>query len=198
MRQLVIMMKAPQPGRVKTRLGAEIGPGAACWWYRHQCARLVRRVGQDPRWQTWLAVAPDSAQKSGALPADPHRLAQGQGDLGERMRRMFAAMAPGPTLVIGADIPGVDRREIWQGFEALRGADAAFGPAPDGGYWMIGLKNRAQLDGQMLRHVRWSTAHALADTLASLPKGARVGYGPVLRDVDRLADLEALRAEKQR
>jgi glycosyltransferase A (GT-A) superfamily protein (DUF2064 family) len=55
---LIIMVKAPRPGRVKTRLGRGIGMGAAAWWYRHQTRTLIRRL-RDPRWQIVLAVSPD-------------------------------------------------------------------------------------------------------------------------------------------
>ena len=191
MRHLVIMIKEPVPGRVKTRLACDVGAVRAAWWFRHQTARLVRRVGRDPRWQTWLSVAPDGALASAALPGGTRRLPQGDGDLGDRMRRAFQAMPPGPTLVIGADIPGIDARRIWRGFEALRGADAVFGPAPDGGYWLVGLRNRHVADQGFLSSVRWSSADALADSEASLRGRWRVARADELTDVDRLEDLRA-------
>ncbi|WP_415405041.1 hypothetical protein [Tateyamaria sp. SN3-11] len=52
------MLKVPRPGRVKTRLGRDIGMVTAAWWFRHQVARLLRRI-EDPRWRVVLAVAPD-------------------------------------------------------------------------------------------------------------------------------------------
>ena len=58
-RTLVIFLKEPHPGRVKTRLGRDIGMTAAAWWFRHQSTRLIRRLGGDRRWQTVLAVSPD-------------------------------------------------------------------------------------------------------------------------------------------
>ncbi|MFT7190324.1 MAG: glycosyltransferase A (GT-A) superfamily protein (DUF2064 family), partial [Dinoroseobacter sp.] len=86
---LVIMVKEPRPGRVKTRLGRQIGLTASAWWFRHQTSALLRRL-RDPRWQIVLAVAPDiEGLTSRIWPADLARIAQGKGDLGDRMGRIF-------------------------------------------------------------------------------------------------------------
>ena len=94
---LIVMLKEPRPGRVKTRLGRDIGMGAAAWWFRHQTARLLRRL-DDPRWQLILAVAPDrDGLQSRVWPAHLPRLPQGGGDLGARMARVFRSLPPGPA-----------------------------------------------------------------------------------------------------
>lgn len=191
MRQtLVVMVKEPRPGRVKTRLGRDIGHVAAAWWFRHQVTGLLRRL-RDPRWDLVLAVSPDRAGVlSRVWPSDLPRIAQGRGDLGDRMARVFCAASSGPTCIIGADIPGIDRHRVARAFGKLRGADAVFGPAEDGGYWLIGLNVvRARPPGfSFLRDVRWSTEHALADTVAGLADH-RVAYADRLQDVDTVADL---------
>jgi len=190
MRHLVIMVKEPRPGRVKTRLGADIGMTSAAWWFRHQSARLLRRVGRDPRWQTWLSVSPDVAGlQSKVWPKDIARVPQGRGDLGLRMRRIFEQIPAGPCLIVGADIPGIDRERIAEGFDALRRAEAVFGPAMDGGYWMVGLKRGARpIPPRLFEDVRWSSADALADTKRTL--GAlRIAETTWLQDVDRATDL---------
>ncbi|MFX0546407.1 TIGR04282 family arsenosugar biosynthesis glycosyltransferase [Roseovarius sp. S1116L3] len=185
---LVIMLKEPRPGRVKTRLGREIGMIAAAWWFRHQTARLLREV-EDPRWQMVLAVAPDRAgMASRVWPAHLPRVAQGQGDLGARMARLLRGVGQGPLCIIGGDIPGIRRGHIARAFGALGGHDAVFGPAHDGGYWLIGLKRRGGIPAGFLQNVRWSTEHALQDSIATLP-GARVAHIDTLRDVDTAADL---------
>ncbi|MEM1344550.1 MAG: TIGR04282 family arsenosugar biosynthesis glycosyltransferase [Pseudomonadota bacterium] len=89
-RRLVVFVKQARPGRVKTRLAAEIGVIDAVWWYRHQTARLLRRLARDRRWQTVLAVAPDTAVGAKGWPGMPTGLTrqpQGPGDLGQRMAR---------------------------------------------------------------------------------------------------------------
>ncbi len=184
---LAIMVKAPVAGRSKTRLGREIGMVPAAWWARHQLARLARSI-PDPRWHTLLAVAPDSAVHHQGLPPLP-RIAQGHGDLGDRMARVFRAFA-GPVLIVGADIPGLTRAHIAAGFAGLGSHDAVLGPAGDGGYWAIGLKRGRPLPPRLFAGVRWSTAHAMQDTLATLH--GRVAYLPMLHDVDTAADLKRL------
>jgi rSAM/selenodomain-associated transferase 1 len=182
------MLKEPRPGRVKTRLGRDIGMIAAAWWFRHQTERLIRRL-QDPRWRLVLAVSPDrEGLHSRVWPAHLPRMAQGRGNLGARMARAFGAQPPGPVCVIGADIPDLSRRHIARAFAALARADAVFGPAPDGGYWLVGLKQPRPFPAGLFGNVRWSSVHALADSIASIP-GLRVALTDSLRDVDSIDDL---------
>lgn len=185
---LIVMLKEPKPGRVKTRLGRDIGLVPAAWWFRHQTRALLRRI-EDPRWQVVLAVSPGpEGLKSRIWPAPLPRIPQGRGDLGVRMKRAFSSIGTGPVCIIGADIPGVTRGHIARAFHALGSADAVFGPAPDGGYWLVGLKRTSAIAPQMFNGVRWSSEHALTDTVATLP-AARIAYVDTLRDVDRACDL---------
>jgi len=187
--QLYIMLKTPHPGRVKTRLGQGMGMVPAAWWFRHQSARLIRQLSGDPRWQTVLAVAPDvEGLGSRVWPADLPRWPQGRGDLGDRMRRILRHAPKGPVLIIGADIPGITPVLIAQAFKALGRSEAVFGPATDGGYWLVGLKRSREVPRGVLEGVRWSSEHALADTVVSLG-GLRVAYVETLKDVDTVADL---------
>lgn len=184
---LVVMLKQPRAGRVKTRLGRDVGMVAAAWWFRHQTARLLRRL-DDPRWRLVLAVAPDGAVKTGAFPAHLPRIPQGHGDLGDRMARVFHSLPPGPICIIGGDVPGIDPGHIARAFRALSRADAVFGPAMDGGYWLVGLKRVAAVPSTLFASVRWSTQHALADTVQTIPD-LRIAYTDRLRDVDSAADI---------
>lgn len=185
---LVIMVKEPRPGRVKTRLGRDIGMVGAAWWFRHQTRSLVRRL-RDPRWQIVLAVTPDrEGMNSRVWPVDLPRKPQGRGNLGDRMGRMLRGVPDGPVCLIGADIPGITRGHIARAFGALGRAEIVLGPAPDGGYWLVGAQRYSALPSGMFNNVRWSTENALADTLDSL-KGRRVTLLDHLRDVDTVADL---------
>jgi rSAM/selenodomain-associated transferase 1 len=187
-RYLIVMVKEPRPGRVKTRLGRDIGMVAAAWWFRHQVARLLRQL-DDPRWQVVLAVAPDHAGlKSGVWPDHLPRVAQGPGDLGDRMGRLLRGMPPGPVCIIGADVPGITPTSIARAFAALGRCDAVFGPAVDGGYWLVGLKRVQAVPSTLFHGVRWSTEHALSDTMKTLPD-ARIAQVDILRDVDTVSDL---------
>ncbi|APE45567.1 hypothetical protein BOO69_17445 [Sulfitobacter alexandrii] len=182
------MVKEPRPGRVKTRLGRDIGMVAAAWWFRHQTRRLLRRL-RDSRWQVVVAVSPDrEGLGSRVWPADLPRLPQGGGDLGLRMARMLARAEGAPACLIGADIPGVMPTHIAQAFAKLGDHDAVFGPATDGGFWLIGLKHPARQPAGFFRGVRWSTSHTLSDSLATLPDH-RIAFCDTLGDVDTADDL---------
>jgi rSAM/selenodomain-associated transferase 1 len=191
-RTLVIFLKEPRPGRVKTRLGRGIGMTAAAWWFRHQSARLIMRLGHDRRWQTVLAVSPDREGLASRIwPSHIPRWPQGPGDLGDRMGRALRTMPPGPVIILGADIPGVTAAHVAEGFHLLGRHDAVLGPAPDGGYWMIGLRRGARaVPAGLFSEVRWSSPHALADTVASLAP-LDVGFGATLRDIDEVSDLNS-------
>jgi len=191
-RHLVIMLKTPRPGRVKTRLGRGIGNIDAVWWFRHQTARLTRNLSRDPRWQTWLAISPDPNGPDWRHAAT-HRISQGRGDLGARMGRVFRTLPPGPTVIIGGDIPGISPALIQSAFQSLGTSDATFGPATDGGYWLIGLARRnGRVPQTLFQNVRWSSPDALADTIASLGS-ARHTRIATLQDVDTSDDLAKVR-----
>ena len=187
--RLVIMLKEPLPGRVKTRLGRDIGMVSAAWWFRHQSQRLIARLASDPRWQTILAVSPDhGGPQSRVWPRHVVKVAQGNGDLGDRMARLFHTLPIGPVVIVGADIPGIKCAHIARAFRALGDNDAVFGPAEDGGFWLVGMKRSKPVRSNIFGGVRWSTEYALADSIACLV-GMKVSEINRLRDVDRAADL---------
>ena len=186
---LVIFVKAPKAGRVKTRLGAEIGMGTAAALFRIMTMRTILEAEKSGA-RVVLAVDPDSSVYGwdSLWPPRLPRVAQGPGDLGERMGRFLGGVGEGPLAIIGADAPGLRARHLRAAFAALRGADAVFGPAADGGYWLIGLARRRSAP-DLFRGVRWSTRHALTDTLASLPPTFRLARLETLSDIDDAADL---------
>ncbi len=189
---LIVFAKAPRLGAVKTRLSRDVGAVAAVSFCRSATASLLRRVGTDPRWNTMLVVSPDRDAEIGRFwPNGFQRKKQGLGDLGQRMERALKAPPPGPAILIGNDIPDVTSDHIARAFAALGDNDAVFGPASDGGYWLVGFKRRpwphAPFD-----NVRWSGPHALADTLRNLA-GRRVAMVDELNDIDTGADLAAWR-----
>ncbi|MFV0361381.1 TIGR04282 family arsenosugar biosynthesis glycosyltransferase [Tropicimonas sp.] len=182
------MLKEPRPGRVKTRLGRDIGMTDAAWWFRHQALGLIRHL-RDPRWDIVLAVSPDHAgMASRVWPGHLPRVAQGPGDLGDRFGRLFRGGQKGPRLIVGADVPAMRRRHIARAFDALGNHQAVLGPAPDGGYWLIGLKRATPLPLRVFAGVRWSTGQAMADTIAGLAP-LRIALVDRLADVDTAGDL---------
>ncbi|GHA59510.1 hypothetical protein GCM10008927_26330 [Amylibacter ulvae] len=196
-KHLFIMLKEPQAGRVKTRLGADLGMTRAAWWFRHQSRDLIRRLSNDRRWRTVLAVAPDHAGlQSRIWPNHLPKWPQGRGDLGDRMGRIFRHAPNGAVVIIGADIPNITPELIDRAFRALGDHNAVFGAAPDGGYWLIGLKRGAKsVPRGLFDNVRWSSEHTLADTKATLAD-ASVAYIDVLQDVDHLSDLQVIKGDQ--
>ncbi|MFN0262646.1 DUF2064 domain-containing protein [Tepidamorphus sp. 3E244] len=180
-RRLVIMAKEPRMGRVKSRLAASIGTVPATMFQRVTLDRLLRALSADPRWQTAMAVAPDTALLSPMLPPGA-RIAQGGGDLGARMARVFANFPDETVLITGADIPAMTRAHIDRAFRLAERHGAVLGPSGDGGYWCVGLCGGLR-PPHIFQGVRWSTEHAMADTLKTLPKGC-VGFADQLDDVD--------------
>lgn len=185
--RLIIFVKAPVIGRCKTRLAKDIGAGRAIAFYRHATKRLTGELAGNKSWQTILAIDPYTALSASLWPSNIARISQGSGDLGARMGAVFRQMPPGPVIIIGSDTPHISRRHIAEAFDRLNRKDAVFGPAADGGYWLIGL-NRQKPAAHLFDAVRWSSAHTLEDTIASLPKFFQVGYLPTLHDVDTGAD----------
>jgi rSAM/selenodomain-associated transferase 1 len=188
---LIIFVKAPVAGRVKTRLAKGLGAGRAAAIYRRLSANTIAAAAKGP-WRTVLAVDPAAGLRgfTPPWPAQIDRIAQGRGDLGKRMRRAVDRAPAGPVVIIGSDAPFLRTRDIRAAFAALKGADAVFGPAADGGYWLIGLARRRGAAG-LFAAVRWSSEHALADTRRTLPAAFRIFMLRALGDIDDLADLSA-------
>ncbi|HWX49843.1 MAG TPA: TIGR04282 family arsenosugar biosynthesis glycosyltransferase [Roseomonas sp.] len=185
---VLIFARAPRLGAVKRRLARGIGAMAALRFYRAQLAAVARAVVRGARWDVRLAITPPSARAR--WPLGLPWLPQGLGDLGARLDRTTRAHR-GRVVVIGSDIPGITAEDIGAAFRALGRADAVFGPAEDGGYWLVGLSPRRP--ARPFAQVRWSTEHALADTLANFV-GRRIALLRTLRDVDTAEDLAALAA----
>jgi rSAM/selenodomain-associated transferase 1 len=183
-RTLILFVRAPRLGTGKRRLARGIGALAALRFERVMIARLLRRLAPDRRWHLRLAVTPHRAR---------HRtyyrhhgiiaVGQGGGDLGMRMRRALGACPPGPAVLVGADIPALAAPHVWAAFRLLGSHDLVFGPAEDGGFWLVGARHPRNLPA-LFEGVRWSGPYALADALAGLPRRITVGFADRLEDVD--------------
>lgn len=187
------MVKEPVPGRVKTRLGRDVGMVPAAHWFRKQALSTIRRL-DDPRWELVLAVSPDrEGLTSRFWPQHLKRIPQGRGDLGARMGRLFRASPAPKTCIIGADIPAIQPDHIDAGFAALGSHSGVLGPSEDGGYWLVGLRHGKRSPAGLFMGVRWSTQFALQDTQKSA-NSINWAHIETLNDVDTLDDLKRQKA----
>ena len=108
---------------------------------------------------------------------------QGEGDLGLRMARCLDRFAPRPRLLFGADIPAIDAGVAERSFDLLKQSDLLFGPAEDGGFWLVGQRGPERCSG-LFDGVPWSSPETLAATLRNVPRHRRVAFAETLADVD--------------
>ena len=184
-RHLIVFAKEPMMGRVKTRLGHDIGILLATHFYRRTVAEVLRHLGNDGRWKCWLALSPDKATQGKPFwPNSFTALKQGGGDIGVRMGRAMGGMPPGPVVIIGTDVPAIRPHHIEAAFKAFGRHDVVFGPALDGGYWLVGAK-RSPCTPELFKQVRWSSKHTLADSLVKAGGGKlKVALLDTLEDID--------------
>jgi uncharacterized protein len=184
---VVVFARAPRLGVVKRRLAHAIGARAALRFHLATLTGLTRALMADRRFRTVLAITPDRARLR--LPVRVSCIGQGGGHLGTRMHRAFRRFPCSRVALVGSDIPDAGPADVRAAFRALGSAQAAFGPAADGGYWLVALSPRRP--ARPFAAVRWSSEHALADTLANFV-GRRVAMLRTLHDVDTAADLHRL------
>ncbi len=185
--RLYIFAKAPAMGKAKTRLATDVGKVHAHRLYRTMLSKVVRKV-QDPRWDTILMATPARAIGNVKEWEGLEQRPQASGSLSPRLLAAFTRR--GPTIVIGTDCPQVSRNDIADGFKALRRNIAVFGPADDGGFWMMGLNGPVK--PEIFQGVRWSHSETLNDVEANIE--GTVHHLRTLIDVDDLKALRALRA----
>jgi len=189
-RHVVLFARAPQAGRVKRRLARDIGDLPAARFVRATLARQIAELARRPQWKLWLFITPDTQT---GHPAWRSRRPvavrpQGPGDLGERMLRPLRHLPAGPVVLVGSDIPEMRASHIVRAFRLLGRCDLVFGPASDGGFWLVGARRTRSLPCRLFSGVRWSSEHALADACANIPANLTLGLLDTLDDVDTGAD----------
>src|SRR5687767_4094941 len=192
-RLLIVFVKAPRAGAVKTRLAASIGSDAACAAYKTLVEAVLRQVSSLDNVQ--LRFSPDDAEEEVRRWArgDWTLAPQGDGDLGERLNAVFADVFRSGVervVIIGSDCPYVTDTDIVQAWDALESNDVAVGPACDGGYWLVGLREGSR--PELFANIAWGTEAVLRQTLdAAKTQGLRVHLLRELRDIDTVEDWKA-------
>lgn len=188
--------KYPRPGEVKTRLSPALTHAECAALYARLTAQTVARLRAIPGVDACIAHAPDPSDEAHAyfrafgLPA----FAQEGADVGARMAHAFARLfAEGyaRAALVGTDIPDMGPEFIERALALLDAHDAVFGPAADGGYYLVGLGSGAPPGWPgLFRDIPWSTPATLRTTMARAQEiGLSVGVLDVLHDLDRPEDL---------
>ncbi len=199
-RALVVFARAPEPGRVKTRLAREIGEAAALEVYRELGTAVMAAVGRLRDCEVLVAYTPADREGvvRGWLGSAPGYEPQPDGDLGARMLGAIAgrcAAGAERVVVIGTDCPDLDPELLEAAFARLDRNDAVFGPAADGGYYLVGMKRPIP---ELFREIPWSTPATLSATLArAAGAGVSVALLEERRDVDTAEDWRGWRAARR-
>jgi len=197
--KLIMFVKAPLPGVVKTRLAKTIGAEAAASAYRILVETLLRQLQSLN--EVELRFTPDDEVESIRpwLRAGWQAQPQGAGDLGQRLdtafKQTFSARVR-RAVVIGSDCPEVTPDDLNTASAALRTRDVVLGPAADGGYWLIGLRHPQP---SLFERIEWGTSKVLIQTMQRARESLlTVHLLRELRDVDTADDWRAFLATQNR
>jgi rSAM/selenodomain-associated transferase 1 len=188
-RALVVFVRHPAPGTVKTRLAAAVGPEAAAELYRALAEHVLEATAPVPGEYERLVFfdPPEAGEPMRAWLPGVRLLAQSAGDLGSRMSDAIArAFARGASRVaiVGTDAPGLSRETVVGALAALDAADVVIGPTEDGGYYLLALR---EPQPELFAGIAWSTPAVRPETRArAAAAGLLVRELPLLRDVDTL------------
>ncbi|AGG90876.1 hypothetical protein R2APBS1_3818 [Rhodanobacter denitrificans] len=191
---LAIFVKTPGLSPVKTRLAATLGTDDATRFYRLAAAATaaVAQSCQPPLTPYW-AIA-EAGPVASAAWHDFAQLEQGEGDLGERLARIYAALQArhGRVLLIGADAPQLTPAMLLAALAALHDTDKPFvlGEASDGGFWLFG--GRVPIPSTVWLGVRYSQPDTAMQLRSALAAYGHLATLPMLTDADNAADLPVL------
>ena len=186
-RALIVFARAPELGRVKTRLAAEVGDGAALRAYRTLAEQVIAAASASTTYSMTVAYTPPDAEPAMRQWLGPGVMLRPQSgaDLGARMAAAIADAISGGAervVVIGTDCPDVTADVVAEAFTRLGVADVVLGPASDGGYYLIGMSRPHR---ELFEGVPWSSAETLRATLARARAGGlSVALLDERRDID--------------
>ena len=191
---VALFVRAPVPGRVKTRLAGGLGADGACCLYQAMVADMLRNI-RECAFPLYLF---HDGREASALPAAWIAGAakviaqQGQG-IGERMAAAFEhcfAEKIQQVMLVGSDIPGLDAARITAASAALASYDGVITPVIDGGYCLIALQ-RERYRRRIFEEIPWSTEQVLRITLQRFAEcGLSVHLQSALHDIDTLEDVK--------
>jgi rSAM/selenodomain-associated transferase 1 len=190
---LVIFIRLPRPGEVKSRLAQTLGPKRAAVFYRlcvERTARELDRVPGEVRRYLSFSDAGDKDAVRHWMGPRFRFIAQTEGDLGTRLEHGFQRLlrrVPGRAIIMASDVPDLSTGIMIDALNALDSHDLVIGPCHDGGYYLIGMK---ELHSALFQGISWSTDRVLGQTLTKAgERGLSVSRLATLRDIDTADDL---------
>lgn len=192
-KHLILFGKLPLPGYCKARLAKGIGDTASAGVYARLLFAVLERMlplrSEDVTIELSLASSAARVYFCEAFP-EIQVTAQCDGTLGVRMCRAFErgfAAGARDILLVGTDLPALDVEYTRSAFQALRSELLVVGPTEDGGYGLIGMRDRTY---PIFEDITWGSHHVLRQTLAAAKHaGMHIEILPTLRDLDDVADL---------
>lgn len=188
---LMLFVRKPELGKVKTRLAKDLGEEKALEIYI-KLLEHTRRISGSLEADKRVYYAGEIAEQDIWDVAVYQKEVQPNGDLGQKMEYAFStAFEEGykAVVIIGSDCYELNQTIIEQAYALLGEHDVVLGPAVDGGYYLLGMK---QIHNSFFRNKRWSTEHVFADTLADI-RQSNLSYAllPTLSDVDHAKDVDS-------
>ena len=187
-RALIIFIKNPEAGKVKTRLAKDIGNENALTIYKHLLAH-TRKIAIEVKANRFLFYAEKISQRDDWPETDFKKFVQQGDDLGLRMLNAFekAFLNSQKVIIIGSDCMDLTPDVIEKAFLELNNHDFVIGPAKDGGYYLLGMK---VTEHRLFQNKNWSTQTIAADTLKDISDLNKTCYIlPQLSDIDTIEDL---------
>ncbi|MFT7587942.1 MAG: rSAM/selenodomain-associated transferase 1 [Limisphaerales bacterium] len=188
---LLIFIKNPEKGKVKTRLAKDIGDDAALEIYK-KLLEHTRKVTEGVDVDRFLFYSDYVVRKDNFSEPIFRKYAQCHGDLGDRMSYAFSIPFKSSykkVVIMGSDCWSLTSQHIKDAFSALDNSDYVIGPANDGGYYLLGMKKWQRA---LFVDKAWSTDTVLEDTRAQIEKsGARLSLLEELNDIDNKTDLDS-------
>jgi len=190
---LLVFVKYPTPGMVKTRLVPKLTPEQAAALCRAMTEDTLRTTHNRDSYQTTVCFTPASAYREvqSWLGPDVSLQQQCEGNLGTRQHhaiRRAAEAGFGKVVIIGSDCPTIAASDIETALRALDDADVVIGPAEDGGYYLIGTRRPTR---SLFESISWSTEEVLRQTTARVEQaGLTLELLDVKSDIDSYEDLE--------
>jgi hypothetical protein len=188
---VAVFAKAPDPGRVKTRLSPALRPGEAADLYRALLLDTIDVV-ESAGSRLFVAFTPGTSRRplERLLGSRRRLLPQPPGDLGARLEGVLERLQAeaGPrAIVVGSDCPGLTPERLREAWDALGSKPVVLGPALDGGFYLLGLSGPQP---GLLRGIPWSTGGVLDATRGqAASRGLDVHELPAERDLDTPDDL---------